>query len=159
MRQHAMRSPASRRSNRKQVYSRVTVRCVAIHCSRDIHNCVSRRNVAQRIATRGPASYCEPAFTCKWTIASLHAGVGTFRRHLEEKLYAIFWTAVVTRALSAMFFLCDTAKIDCPFKRTIRTGLALVTVIRLCSVRGRADNAKQRIGTTSNGQLIRHPLE
>ena len=45
MRQHAMRSPASQRSNRKQVYSRVT-----IHCSRDVHNCVSRLNVAQRIA-------------------------------------------------------------------------------------------------------------
>ena len=61
MRQHAMRSPASRRSNRTVFYSRVTVRCVAIHCSRDVHNCVSRRNIAQRIATRGPASYCEPA--------------------------------------------------------------------------------------------------
>ena len=62
MRQHAMRSPASRRSNRTVFYSRVTVRCVAIHCSRDVHNCVSRRNIAQRIAMRGPASYCEPAF-------------------------------------------------------------------------------------------------
>ena len=58
MRQHAMRHDAQ-------------IELFSIHASRYGASrfivramfTISRRNIAQRIATRGPASYCEPAFT------------------------------------------------------------------------------------------------
>lgn len=54
----------------------IAIRCDAIRLSHNFHNCTICRAVAHRIATQGPASYCESIFrlcvNTDWTSYAIH---------------------------------------------------------------------------------------